>query len=604
MPEVSLAGYEHGSWNSFVYDGYGTLLPGDIALMRSKGDLERILRRIDGRGYGAYKDIKGSYEFGTFTLHVDHVQGDPFASPSRLRATTARRAAGIPESWVSSDARRTALGDYLTRRFARHCDQLGNNRRGSGRSGLIDIVRPRQEVLPRTSAIADKLEVELRFQVGLPAAGRRILGRQAIGMLIGELPELVEHTLLVQHLDENDVTRHLDSVEDQQYLRGAVAERGLVAFIADGSVLPRASGVDPRPMAGSKVVPFRSPESLRHTIVLPHAGEITGMGIPRGVTLIVGGGYHGKSTLLRAIELGVYDHVYGDGRERVVTEPTAVKIRAEDGRRIASVNISAFLTNLPQRTDTRMFSTDNASGSTSQAANIVEALEVGCKLLLIDEDTSATNFMIRDHRMQELVSRESEPITCFLDRVRQIYTELGVSTILVVGGSGDYFDVADHVIMMDSYLPRDVTDQAAAIANKYRAERCSEATGSFGEVTARIPLKRSFDFRGRRGKVTVKGLRTALFGSMPLDLSAVEQLVDPAQTRAIADAIVLARDRYVDGGRTTRDVDESVANDMGKNGLDVLDKRKLGGYALPRPVELAAAINRLRSLEIRQHGGS
>jgi len=566
--------------------------------MQSRNELERVLGRIDGRGYGAYKEIEGSYDFGTFALHIDHVQGDPFASPSRLRATADRRGAGVPDDWVSSSARRTALGDFLTRRFARRCGQLGNERRGSGKSGLIDIARPRQQVLPRTSAMADERDIELRFLVGLPAAGRRILGRQAVALLLRDVPELVEQTILAQHLDAADVTRHLDSVEDQQYLRAAVADRKLVAFIADGSVLPRAGGVDPRPMVGSKVVPFSSPDSLRQTFTLPHAGDVSGMGIPPGVTLIVGGGYHGKSTLLRAVELGVYDHVYGDGRERVVTDPSAVKIRAEDGRRISAVNISPFLTNLPQQTDTTAFSTDNASGSTSQAANIMEALEVRCRLLLIDEDTSATNFMIRDHRMQELVARESEPITCFLDRVRQIYDELGVSTIIVVGGSGDYFDVADHVIMMDCYLPRDVTDRAAAIADKYRAERSSEAAGPFGRVTARMPLKKSFDFRGRRGKVSVKGLHTVLFGSLPLDLSAVEQLVDPAQTRAIADAIVFVRDRYVDGGRTILDVVDRVTKDMTERSLNILDRRRLGAYAMPRSVELAAAVNRLRSLQV------
>jgi len=570
--------------------------------MRSKGDLERILERIDRRGYPAYKELGGLYDFGSFTLSVDHVQGDPFASPSRFSATVDRRRAGVPDGWVSSAPRRVALADYLTRRFARHCDRLGNHRRGSGKSGLIDIARPRQEVLSRTSAIADTAQIELRFLVGLPAAGRRILGRQAIEMLLGDVPTLVEQTMLAQHLDAPDVTRHLDSLEDQQYLRAALAERGLVSFIADGAVLPRSSGVDPRPLAGSKAVPFRSPDSLSQTIELPHAGEVTGMGIPRGVTLIVGGGYHGKSTLLRAIELGVYDHVYGDGREQVVTDPTAMKIRAEDGRRITGVNISPFLTNLPQQSDTTVFSTDNASGSTSQAANIMEAVEIGCRVLLIDEDTSATNFMIRDHRMQELVSRTSEPITCFLDRVRQIYAELDISTILVMGGSGDYFDVADHVIMMDSYRPRDVTGEAAAIANKYRAERCSEATGPFGQVRPRVPLARSFEFRGRRGKVTVKGLRTVLFGSVPLDLSAVEQLVDAGQTRAIADAIVFARNRYIDGNRSLADVVAGVAEEIAQGGLDVLDRRRFGGYAEPRPTELAAAINRLRSLEVRREG--
>jgi predicted ABC-class ATPase len=576
--------------------------------MRSPGDLERTLSRLDGRGYSAYKDIKGSYDFGAFILYIDHVQGDPFAAPSRFRATVDRVSAGVPDDWVSTPARCTALADYLTRRFAVYCERFEAGSRGSGQSGLVDISRPRQEVLRRTSVIVDDKTIEVRFLVGLPAQSRHVLARQAHAMLLDEAPDLLQQTLLAKHLVADDVVRHLDSVEDQQYLRNALTDRGLVAFVADGSILPRASGVDQRPMAGSRAVAFQGPPSFRKTFVLPHAGEVTGMGIPRGITLIVGGGYHGKSTLLKAIELGVYDHVYGDGRERVVTERTAVKLRAEDGRRITSVNISSFLTNLPQKEDTSAFCTGNASGSTSQAANIMEALEMGCGMLLIDEDTSATNFMIRDHRMQELVTRDNEPITCFLDRVRQINDDMEVSTILVMGGSGDYFDVADHVIMMDGYVPRDVTEDAAAIAKKYQAERQSEAAGPFGEVTPRSPVKKSFDFHGRRGRVDAKGLRTILFGSQHMDLSAVEQLIDPAQTRAIADAVCLARDRFVNGSRPMREVVDGIADAIDKKGLDALDNRKMGCYAEPRTLEIAAAINRLRMLEVRrpkerQNGG-
>ena len=101
------------------------------------------------------------------------------------------------------------------------------------------------------------------------------------------------------------------------------------------------------------------------------------MGIRKGITLIVGGGYHGKSTLLKALEAGVYNHIAGDGREFVITDDTAFKLRAEDGRSITGVDISPFIKNLPNKKDTVHFSTEDASGSTSQAANLMEALESG-----------------------------------------------------------------------------------------------------------------------------------------------------------------------------------------------------------------------------------
>lgn len=241
-----------------------------------------------------------------------------------------------------------------------------------------------------------------------------------------------------------------------------------------------------------------SPASLSITIQTPNSGTVSGMGIPKGVTLIVGGGYHGKSTLLRALEIGVYNHVPGDGRERVVSNPSAVKIGAEDGRRIEKVNISPFINNLSFGKNTQAFSSENASGSTLQAANIIESLEIGASVILIDEDTSATNFMIRDHRMQELVSKEKEPITPFIDKVRHLYTDCGVSTILAIGGAGDYFDVADYVICMVEYTPRDVTGDAKRITDKFVSERISEGGTSFGRILERIPLVDNFNPKKRK----------------------------------------------------------------------------------------------------------
>jgi len=592
--------------------GRGGRLEGH-AILRDADELRRTLTRIDGRGYKAYKDIEGAYGFPGWTLYIDHVQGDPFAAPSRLRARVPASRAGFPSALFSNPARRVALEDYLTRAFDSAVQRAVKGHRGTGRSGLIAVDRPGQEILERTSAVVRSDWVEVRFVMGLPAAGRRVLGREAARMFFDELPMVVEASLLYRNLSAAAVARHVDAAEDQEHLRARLREMGLVAFVADGAVLPRESGVSDRPMRGPKVVRFRSPDGLRVTVQLPHAGQVTGMGIPEGVTLVVGGGYHGKSTLLRAIERGIYNHVPGDGRELVVTVPDAVKIRAEDGRRVEQVDISPFITNLPGGEDTRAFSTDQASGSTSQAANIVEALELGARLLLLDEDTSATNFMIRDRRMQELVAKDREPITPFLDRVRQLYEEKGVSTVLVVGGSGDYFDVADTVVMMDNYLPRDVTRRAKEIAGRFGRERRTEAAGPFGEVTPRCPVGSSLDPRRGRGdkvKIAVRDLDTITFGREEIDLSAVEQLVDPSQTRAVADALHYAARRYFDGRTTLREALERVMADIRSRGLGVISpfagrdgEGHPGDYALPRVFELGAAVNRLRTLRVVQRPG-
>lgn len=564
-------------------------------------DLQRSLHRIDGKGYPAYKDIRGHYDFDYFTLFIDHIQGDPFAAPSRLRVRLPMSVAAFPADSRSNHSRLIALRDFLARAFASHCRALSDRSRGSGKSGLIAMDTPGQEILERSAIIITNDFVEARFVVGLPARGRRVLGQQAAAMLMSDVPAIVEATLKYPNLNRERLAAHLNAAEDADALRAQLPALGLVAFVADGSILPRQSGVDDRPLRDDQAISFHSPGSLQVEVALPHAGRVTGMGIPTGVTLIVGGGYHGKSTLLSALERGVYNHIPGDGRELVVTDPSAVKIRAEDGRRVEGVDIRPFINNLPDHSNAAAFRSDNASGSTSQAANIIEALEVGARLLLLDEDTCATNLMIRDARMQALVEKPGEPITPFVDRVRQLADERGVSTILVLGGSGDYFDVADTIIRMEAYMPRDVTAEAKAIARRHPTGRRVEITGPWPDSPPRIPVASSLDPRKGKRAVSIKAraLRAVLFGTEEIDMTAVAQLVDEGQVRAIGQALNLARERFMQPGRSLAQVVEAVMQEIAQKGLDALDSRQSGDYVAFRPYELAAALNRLRTLRVR-----
>ncbi|ACX52920.1 ABC transporter, ATPase, predicted [Ammonifex degensii KC4] len=567
--------------------------------MKTKEEFREKLRRIDGRGYKAYQELEGAYRWDDFFLFLDHAQSDPFAPPSKVRVRVEQGVAGFPMELITSKPARVALCDFLTRVFGRYCRALSRPC-GTGHSGEIHITPCGQEILERTAVVVNEKFVEARIAVGLPARGRTITAREAQRIFFEVLPEIVRRSLRYANLDKEALWLHVHTAEDQDSLRRQMKERGLVAFVADGSILPRESGASDRPLPKDKAIPFQSPPELRVSFTLPHRGIVTGMGIPRGVTLIVGGGYHGKTTLLRAIERGVYDHIPGDGREFVLTVRDAVKIRAEDGRAVTGVDISSFITNLPGGQDTRFFSTPTASGSTSQAANIAEALEVGTSLLLLDEDTSATNFMIRDARMQALVAKDKEPITPFIDRVRQLYQDYGVSTILVVGGSGDYFDVADHVIMMENYRPRLVTAAAREIAQAMPTRRNPEEAGPFKPPIPRILLPDPWRL-GPRDKVKAQGLSEIRFGRETIDLSAVEQLVDPAQTRAIA--VILRRlPLYADGKRTLREILELLEEEVEREGLDVLAGRQgehPGEMARPRRHEIAAAINRYRRLAVR-----
>jgi predicted ABC-class ATPase len=528
---------------------------------------------------------------------------DPYAPPGTgvFRVSLPQADTGFSDEYCASPIRCIAFRDFLARQFHTACRHLCPGRRGTGNSGLIAIAEPGQEILDRTSIQVDGGKIEARFFLGLPASGRSIDAQTAGSMLFEELPRIVESALFAANLDINALEKHIHASEDAEHIRKQLSGLGLVAFIADGSVLPRSSGIDPQPLQGETVVPFKSPEELCVSMDVPHAGHIAGMGIPSGVTLIVGGGYHGKSTLLQALELGIYNHVPGDGRELCVCLPTTVKVRATSGRSVTNTDVSAFINNLPLRQDTTSFSTQNASGSTSQAAFIAESVEAGARVLLMDEDTCAANLMIRDHRMQQLVARKQEPITAFVDRVRQLYQKLGVSTVLVMGGSGDYLDVADCVIQMVDFEPQDVTNRARGIASALPSQRTRESSDDLPRPRDRSPDGKALDPRNEYGhfRISAQNAHHLVFGRTEIDLSDVEQIMEAAQARAIGRAMDYAK-RYIDGHIPLREVVERVIGDVDRSGLDVLDPRYVGDLVGFRGLELAAALNRVRGLIFHQ----
>lgn len=568
--------------------------------MRDLPQLEALLRSIDGRGYKSYKDIAGKWSFPDFVLSIDHVQGDPFAAPSRLHVELTAAVAGLPSSSYRSPSRTRGTAACLAARFAAAA-RRASVPSGSGRSGEIRMAGPGQQVIVQTAVlIAADGAIEARFTLGLPAEGRRVAGQAAGRLLLRAVPDLVHRTLSADAHDPDEVERWAATNEDADAMRAALPGEALVAFVADGASLPRRTGIDDRPLEGPEVVEFQSPASLRVALDTPNAGVVSGMGVPEGVTLIVGGGFHGKSTLLRGLQSGVYNHRPGDGREQVVTVPDAVKIRAEDGRSVVRVDISAFIDNLPLARDTQDFSTPNASGSTSQAASIVEAFEAGVSALFVDEDTAATNFMIRDRRMQELVPKAGEPITPFVDRVRELFDSHGISSILVLGGSGDYLDVADTVIAMNSYEVTEVTQEAHEVAARNPTGRRVESTAPLVLPTPRCPDPHSVDpRRGRRDvSIRVPDPSTLLFGEHEVDLSALEQLVDRGQVTAIGQAMVLAQDSLMGTGKPLAEVLDAIEKTVAEEGLDALDWRHPGDLVGFRRYELGAVINRLRSLRV------
>ncbi len=580
--------------------------------MKSCNELRTLLRSIDHKSYPAYKSLAGAYQFGSYSLSIDHVQGDPFASPSSLHVEIPHKDAGFPAPYYENPYGRVALQDFLTRKLSSLFEDFNFKAKGSGKSGLMSITRCGQEVLERSACQITKTHVVARFHIGFPAFGRTINAGELEKILFDFLPRCVESCFFYRRLDGKKVEAAVFLAEDQQAIRQILKEEKLVAFVANGAILPRKSGVSDLPLKES--VPFTSPAAMERAFTLPHKGLIRGMAIPEGITLIVGGGYHGKSTLLEALQMGVYNHISGDGREYVITDDTAIKLRAEDGRSIRNVDISLFINDLPNKKDTRSFSTPDASGSTSQAAGVIEGVEAGSSLFLIDEDTSATNFMVRDDFMQQVISREKEPITPFLERARDLFEEAGISTILVAGSSGAFFYIADKILQMDCYRPVDITQPVKALCQSHPAPRIQAPNfavpGFIRALPAPKPAGRgghgsdrrrggsgSDDRGGRHEHMKVKtfGRDSFSLNKETVDMRYVEQLADSEQTNALAHLLRFGLEQVIDGKKTVRQTVSLLFDTLDKKGWEPFCSSYVPcGLAKPRKQEIFACLNRFR----------
>lgn len=576
---------------------------------KTSEELRTDLRAINHKSYPAYKSLAGSYSFGKYILNIEHVQGDPFAAPSRLSVETDHKIAGFPVSYYGTKWNKTALEDYLIRRFHKQADKFCFQAKGSGKSGIITVSRCGQEIIERTACEITENKIIVRFEVGFPANGRTINAPELEKILFDFIPVCVEQSLYYDKTPKQELEKIIFLAEDQHFIRDEMKKQDIVAFIADGSILPRESGVSDKPLKDG--IPFHSPETMAVTFQLPHKENLRGMGIRKGITLIVGGGYHGKSTLLKALERGVYNHIAGDGREYVITDETALKLRAEDGRKITNTDISLFINHLPNGKDTRRFCTLDASGSTSQAANIVEGIEAGSRLLLIDEDTSATNFMVRDELMQKIVAREKEPITPFLERAKDLYEKAGISTILVVGSCGSYFHIADKVIQMDSYQAVDITNETKEIIKNYPVPAINAPDFHLPSEKRKIDLSGSSQkrktYRGdgyveERLKIKRMGKTAFSIGKENLDLRYVEQLVDEEQTQTLAYLLRYAKENYGDKNADIISIVKALENILTTKGLAGICNRENvpenipgnvpSGLAMPRVQEIFACFNR------------
>ncbi|MFS1973262.1 isopentenyl-diphosphate delta-isomerase [Vibrio splendidus] len=541
------------------------------------------LKKLEKQNFRAYQQIKGQYDFADFELHIDHVQGDPYASSSRFRATRAWSLTGLGWLKEKSYEYQVAARDFIARSFSEFAKQ----------ETTVSIALTGQTVLDNTSVVFTEHGIEIRFRINLPADGRSILAKKAINIITFYLPKFIRRATLERELNIEAMIKHCEAVEDQDALRAQLEENNLAAFVANGSVLPRIAGNCDLPMKGA--VPFAAPESLSVTLNTPNQGDVTGLGIPKGITLIVGGGFHGKSTLLNAVERSIYNHIPGDGREGIVTATDTMKIRAEDGRCVHNLNLSNYINHLPMQKDTSDFSTQDASGSTSQAAWLQESIEAGVQTLLIDEDTSATNFMIRDERMQALVSKGAEPITPLVDRIGQLREEMDISTIVVMGGSGDYLDVADTVIQMHDYQAVDVTAKAQEVIAQHPTQRTNECETALETFVPRSLNRAALMNILTDGKfrVNAKGKESLRFGKEFADLSALEQLESTSEVNAIGWAWFQFAQTPGWSNNPAKEFTAILSDDWHVN------MPNYGDLAKPRVLDVMAALNRMRKSQFK-----
>lgn len=535
---------------------------------------------------------------------------DPRLTESDTRPTgtnasltgAAEHLTGAAAHLTASPTRAVALRDYLARTL-----------RELLKGQAISIAPAGQEILERSSVNLHETwqddfstpafntpgpYLELRLRWSLPAFGREIAGRQAARNLNLDLARAIASLDLRESELGAEAWKHCQVAEDHAALQEILVERGWVAFLADGANLARRSGVSQLPLEGG--VPLTAPETLAQTVQLPHAGVVRGTAIPAGVTVIAGGGYHGKSTLLNAIARGIYPHIPGDGRELVATVPEAMAVRAADGRAVTGVDLRPFISHLPGRdADPAQFTTANASGSTSQAASIMESLELWGQsaqaALLLDEDTCATNLLIRDQRMRALVSSEREPITPLVDRIRALHRERGISTLIVMGGSGDYLDVADQVLIMDSYRLVDATAQARQVCDSQ--PRMDTSLPDFPLPAQRLPQRPEAKRRGP-SRTRALGTQRLVLDRHEVDVADVSGLVDEGQALAVAWALRALLERHFDGRTSLPQALAQVAKRLDDVGLDALGEAHPAFLVRPRLVDVGAAVNRLRSLQV------
>lgn len=567
--------------------------------MRDKKEFFNMLLDIEGKPVSEYGRLAGDFDFSRYVLKVSHVPMENMAQPALFLVRVPQIIAGFPPHLYNTPVRRTALEDYLTRRIAEHIDALTHyDEQGISRRHLL-IAVPGQKILPRTSMLVTEEYVEARIYVMLPQRDGRIDGDRVREIFFDELASVVNSSLIYCNVNEADLNSFVDVMEDADQVRQILPTRGLVSFICEGSMLARLGHTDYPDY--DEVQPLTVAEDLLVDIDVPNAGTIKGLGVPSGVTLILGDAYSGRIQFMRAIAAGIYNHIPGDGRELAITVPDAVHIASEPGRSVQKVDVSPFVRELSGGGSTEEYNSTEADPCSAQAAATVEALEVGARALLFEESDSSPAFLTRDSRLAALMPDAGKRVMPLSTRVRQLVDDLGVS-VVVAGSSSvaEFIPVADTILRIDGYKVYDVTQEAKAMdLAQFQLESDDVDMNALVEKNRWVVPSSIDASRGPNDQIIEAGSIDLLkFGRSIINLQDVSQLADKHQTATIGLVLYYAKLRYMDEGRPIREVMDLIDRDLGTEGLECLSRDLRGDLARPRRYEIAAALNRLDSLRI------
>ncbi len=575
--------------------------------------LKTLLNSLKGQSYQAIQKITGFFHFPQYDFHFIRIQGSPGANPASIAVINWSIAdSEIPQSFFQSSWNRLALADFLIRRFNLAITQFAKQNRGREGSGSFHTIELSQKILERDSVLFSEQEIEVRFILSLPGknSGRgQFDAEQAWIMFEQELQNIVEYSLFYKNYDKAAkqlLENYIEIQNTRQQIKSYLIKKGYCVFINNGARLPRQSGVDDLPADKDKITSFQSPSSLLLDIPLSNNKSIQGMAIKQGITCITGGGYHGKSTLLQAVLAGVYAHIPGDGREYIVTRDDAFFVCAEAGRSIKNVDISPFIGLLPNGISTRQFSTDNASGSTSQAASIVEAAQSGSALLLFDEDCSASNFLIRDELIKRVLGATADPIKPLYSTLRSIWQQQAISMIFVVGGLGAFLQKADLCLVMENYQCKDITAKVRKKLGKIIEDEKTALNFSTERKLSLDNFDPAYTNQRLQKKIAhrIKPLRNAPrqleYGMDLINLDTLPQIAESAQVLSMGYCLLKIREAMQAHGNP-QEINywlDWLYCKLEKQGLSFLQPDYPGMLSLPRKYEVAAAINRIRSLKI------